>query len=73
MKYLWKFLLVTVGFALVTTGLIAWQSIGFQLRGLWSWHGGYGLHPLHVLAVGIAMVPPALWEIFLLERRSADG
>jgi hypothetical protein len=29
---------------------------------------GFRLHPLHYLIVGIAMIPPSLWEIFLLEQ-----
>jgi len=32
-----------------------------------------GLHPLYLLIVGIAMIPPALGEVFLLEQRRDDG
>jgi hypothetical protein len=35
---------------------------------VWLVDGGFRLHPLHLLIVGLAMIPPALWEIFLLEH-----
>ena len=33
----------------------------------WPFAGPARVHPLHLLVVGVALIPPALWEIFLLE------
>jgi hypothetical protein len=71
MRYLFRFLLLTAAFALTTAGLLAWQDAGLTFRDVWPASAGFRLHPLHVLVVGLAMIPPALWEIFLLERDAA--
>ena len=70
MKYLAGFLLLTAGSALTTAGLATWQHQAFAFSGLWSMSGGP--HPIFILVLGIAMIPPALWEIFLLENRRRD-
>ena len=59
--------LLTVGFALTTAGLTLWHDLAFSFNGLWGFSGGP--HPLFLLMLGIAMIPPALWEVFLLEQR----
>jgi hypothetical protein len=68
MKYFTRFILLVGAFALTTAGLMGWQDHGFGVDGLWPLEGPLRLHPLHLLMVGLAMIPPALWEIFLLER-----
>ena len=70
MRYLWHFLLLTTGFAFTTAGVLAWRDIGFGYDALWPLAGAPALHPLHLLAIGLGMIPLALWEIFLLERRA---
>ena len=70
MKYLAAFLLLSAGSAFTTAGLMMWQAQSFGFSGMWTLAGG--LHPLFVLIVGIAMIPPALWEIFLLESAHRD-
>lgn len=67
MKYLFRFVLLSLGFALTTAGLMLWHADGFSFRGIWFIDNAYQLHPLHVLILGLAMIPPALWEIFVLE------
>jgi hypothetical protein len=69
MKYFLRFVLLTIGFALTTAGLMFWHAQEFSFRGIWIVDGDLRLHPLHLLIVGLAMIPPALWEIFLLEHR----
>lgn len=69
MRYLLRFLLLTLGFALTTAGLMHWHGQGFTFRGIWLLDDGFRLHPLHLLILGLAMIPPALWEIFLLEHQ----
>jgi hypothetical protein len=78
MKYLLRFLLLTVAFALTTAGLMGWHDRGFGFDGvwalgLWSSDSGLQLHPLHLVIIGLPMIPPALWEIFLLERAGQDA
>lgn len=71
MKHLGWFLLLAVGFGLTTAGLMLWHDRGFAFTGMWRLDDG--LHPLYLLIVGIAMIPPALAEIFLLEQHRGDG
>ena len=66
-KYLLRFGLLSIGFALTTMGLMTWQAKGFSLDGLWFNGSGWTAHPVHLLVLGIAMIPPTLWEIFVLE------
>lgn len=72
MRYLGRFLLLTVGFALIAAGLMLWHSNGFRFTGLWLVDNNFKPHGLHLLILGLAMVPPALWEIFLLEHNQHD-
>ena len=67
MKYLTRFLLLLIGFALTTAGLMMWRAIGFSFDGIWFVDNGYRPHALHLLILGLAMIPPSLWEIFVLE------
>ena len=70
MKYLLRFVLLTIGFALTTAGLMFWHAQNFSFDGLWFFDHDFRLHPLHLLVFGLAMIPPALWEIFILESKS---
>ena len=71
MKHLGWFLLLMAGFSLTTAGLMLWHDRGFAFAGMWQLDDG--LHPLYLLIVGIAMIPPALAEIVLLEQHRGDG
>jgi len=66
-SYLIRYLLLMTGFALTTYGLMEWQQDGFSFQGIWFVEGVFNLHPLHFVVVGIAMIPPALWEVFVLD------
>ena len=70
-RYLLRFCLLAVGFALTTMGLMTWQAKGFSLDGIWFTGAGWTTHPVHLLVLGIAMIPPTLWEIFVLENSNA--
>jgi hypothetical protein len=58
-----------MGFALIAAGLMMWRAVGFSFDGIWFFDNDYRPHALHLLVLGLAMVPPALWEIFLLEHQ----
>jgi hypothetical protein len=67
-RYLIRFTLLTAGFALTAAGLLAWQEIDFDLDGMWPLADELTPHPVHVMALGMALIPPTLWEIFVLEN-----
>ncbi len=69
MRYLVRFMLLTVGFALTAAGLMGWHAERFSFTGLYFFDNDYQLHPLHLLIIGLAMIPPTLWEIFVLEHQ----
>lgn len=69
MKYLTSFLLLAMAFALTTVGLMLWHAQDFGFQGIWFFDNDYKPHPIHFLVLGIAMIPPALWEIFMLEYK----
>lgn len=71
-KYLLRFSLLAIGFALTSMGLMTWQAKGFSLDGLWFNGSGWTTHPVHLLVLGIAMIPPTLWEIFVLENSATQ-
>ncbi len=68
-KYILRFTLLGIGFALTAFGLMSWQAKGFSLNGIWFVDNEFRTHPLHLLVLGIAMIPPTLWEIFVLEQQ----
>ncbi len=72
MRYLTRFLLLMIGFALTTFGLMMWRAVGFSFEGIWFFDNDFQPHALHVLILGLAMIPPSLWEIFVLETEQHD-
>lgn len=73
MRYLLRFTLLTVAAALAAFGLAYWQHIGFSMEGFWFVDNDYRPHPVHILALGLAMIPTTIWEIFLLDSRRAEA
>lgn len=73
-RFLTRFLLLSAGFALTTAGLLGWQQINFDLSGVWPMGPELRAHPVYLLVFGLALIPPTLWEIFVLENRgSGEG
>ena len=70
MRYIFSFALLTLGTALTTAGLSLWQERAYDMAELWAFTNGP--HPVLLLAVGIALIPSALWELFLLETQRHD-
>ena len=69
-RYLIRFLLLTTGFALTTMGLLAWQQLNFDLSTIWPFAREFAAHPVYAMVLGLALIPPTLWEIFLLEHKT---
>ena len=79
MRSLLRFVLLCVAASLTSFGLAYWQHIGFSMEGFWpaewpadwfaAWFGDgdFRPHPLYILALGLAMIPTTIWEIFLLD------
>lgn len=67
LRYLARYGLLALGAALATFGLIGWTDLHFDLHGFWLYDNGWRLHPVHFLVVGLGLIPPAIWEVFVLE------
>ncbi len=67
MRYFLRFALLTIAFALTTWGLLRWQAAGFGFEGFLSLEQFPVLHPVLFMVFGLALIPPTLWDIFLLE------
>ncbi|MEM7080477.1 MAG: hypothetical protein AAF513_17805 [Pseudomonadota bacterium] len=67
LRYLTRLLLLTTGFALTTKGILAWADMNFDLATLWPLADTWSAHPVYVLILGLALIPPTLWELFILE------
>lgn len=72
-RYLLRYMLLVTAFALTTYGLIAWHEFDYGFSAIWPFSGPPALHPLHVLAFGVAMIPASLWEIFAIDHRGRNG
>lgn len=70
MQFFIRFMLLATGFCLFTFGLLEWQAEGFVLSGLLPFTDHYRWQGLHYLMVGLAMIPPSLFEIYTLERQA---
>ena len=73
MSYFLRLLLLSIAFGLTTMGLMSWQTRAFSFAGIWPLEGALAVHPLHLLILGIAMIPPSLWEIFVLDNRTRNS
>ena len=72
MRYLLRFTLLCAATGLTSFGLAYWQHTGFSMEGLWLVDNDYRPHAVHILALGLAMIPTTIWEIFLLDSRRAN-
>ena len=68
-----RHLLLTLGFALLTLGILAWQTIDFDLSGLWSFTVNGSIHPIIPTALGLGIIPSTLWEILLHQFEGPHG
>jgi len=69
-RFLIRFLLLTIGFALTTVGLLGWQQLNFDLSKIWPMAQELTAHPIYAIVFGLALIPPTLWEIFVLESKA---
>jgi len=72
LRYLIRFCLLALGFALTTYGILTWQQLDFELDSLWPIADEFGSHPVYIMVLGMALIPPTLWEIFVLENHEVS-
>ena len=66
-SYMIRFVLLTTGFALAAYGLIGWTHSNFDMAGVWLYDNDWEIHHLHLVICGVGLIPPAMWELFMLE------
>ena len=71
LRYSIRMAVLTIGFAFVTYGAIAWHYQDFATQGVWLYDNGWMPHPMHFLVFGMCVIPLALWDIFVLEQGRA--
>ena len=58
---------LTLGFALATYGAMDWHYRDLTMHGLWLYDNGWRPHPVHLLVLGLCMVPVSLWQILAID------
>jgi len=61
MRQTTRYLLLTLSFALITYGLLAWQQINFSLTALGlveTWE----FHPVLIMAIGLGLLNPTITD-----------
>ena len=66
-RYMARYGLLALGMALATFGLLGWADSHYDLGGFWLYDNGWRPHPAHFMFVGLGLVPPAIWGVFVLE------
>ena len=62
-----RLLALTLGFALATYGAMDWHYRDLTMHGLWLYDNGWRPHPVHLLVLGLCMVPVSLWQILAID------
>ncbi len=72
MRYFLRFVLLAIAFALTTWGLLRWQVIDYSFANFFDWSSFPVVHPIFFVVFGISLIPPTIWDIFLLEKAASD-
>ena len=67
-----RYLLLTLSFALITYGLLAWQTINFSLKTLMRFNAAE-FHPVFILALGFGLLTPTLIEFIEAQSLSSQN
>ena len=60
------YLLLTLSFALITYGVLAWHQIDFSLTAL-THVGTRDFHPVLVMAIGLGLLTPTITEFIVAQ------
>ena len=66
-KFLLRYCLLAATAALLGYGLVAWHDRGMAIEGLLLYDNDWRPHPMHLLVLGISLLPMAMWEVFALD------
>lgn len=72
MRQTYRYLLLTLSFALITYGLLAWQQINFSLAALTRFVTN-GVHPVLILTVGLGLLTPTLADFIDAQNLNAKN
>ena len=72
-----RHILLMASVASVVYGLTSWHALAFDTSQVWLYNNDWRPHPVHFVALGLGLMAPSLWEIFvlsmLLGTRQAPG
>jgi hypothetical protein len=72
MLHLFRHLVLSLGFVLITFGLLFWHTLDFNSSNVWQMTVGGIIHPIFPTTLGLALVPASIWEIFLIQASAED-
>ncbi len=72
MNRLFWMIAVILATAIMTWGLVAWADSGFATQSLWPMAGVLQLHPVHLIGVGLAILPPSLSALLLSDAQTGE-
>ena len=64
-------IMLSVAMALTTWGIVGWAELHFALDPLWPFSGPFLLHPVHLIGIGLALLPLAFTGSLQLTRQGA--
>lgn len=67
LKFLLRYCLLAAAAALLSYGLVAWHDRGMAIDGLLLYDNDWRPHPMHLLVLGICLLPIAMWQVFALD------
>lgn len=65
-------LALAAAMALVTWGLVTWTVQNFSLASLWPFSADLTPHPVHLLAIGLVVLPMAFRLLAIPAGKSAE-
>lgn len=63
---------VIMATATMTWGLVAWADSGFATQSLWPIAGAWLLQPVHLIGVGLAILPVSLSALLQSDAQSGE-
>ena len=61
-----RHILLMASVASVAYGLTSWHALAFDTSNVWLYNNDWRPHPVHFIALGLGLMGPSLWGIFVL-------
>lgn len=71
-KFLLRYCLLAAAAALLGYGLVAWHDRGMAIDGILFYDNHWRPHPMHLLVLGICLLPIAMWQVFALDVKRQE-